>query len=91
MDKLKELLMKCECGVFIEVNQHRDYYQTAEQAILEDIERDGEKLDDDVKAKMIELNTIVMIQFYPHTPIGHYVVYHYDIDKALDLALECLK
>ena len=91
MDKLKELLMKCECGVFIEVNEHRDYYQTAEQAILEDIERDGEKLDEDIKAKMIELNTIVRVQFYPNTPIGHYVVYHYDIDLALDAALSCLK
>lgn len=89
MDKLKELLMKCECGVFIEVNQHRDYYQTAEQAILEDIERD-DKLDEDIKAKMIELNTIIRIQFYPITPIGHYVVYHYDIDLALDRALSCL-
>ena len=86
MDKLKELLMKCECGVFIEVNQHRDYYQTAEQAILEDIERD-DKLDEDIKAKMIELNTIIRIQFYPITPIGSYVVYHYDIDLALDMAL----
>ncbi len=88
MDKLKELLMKCECGVFIEVNQHRDYYQTAEQAILEDIERD-DKLDEDIKAKMIELNTIIRIQFYPITPIGSYVVYHYDIDLALDMALSC--
>ncbi len=80
--------MKCECGVFIEVNQHRDYYQTAEQAILEDIERD-DKLDEDIKAKMIELNTIIRIQFYPITPIGSYVVYHYDIDLALDMALSC--
>ena len=88
MDKLKELLMKRECGVFIEVNQHRDYYQTAEQAILEDIERD-DKLDEDIKAKMIELNTIIRIQFYPITPIGSYVVYHYDIDLALDMALSC--
>ena len=69
-------------------SRYRDYYQTAEQAILEDIERD-DKLDEDIKAKMIELNTIIRIQFYPITPIGSYVVYHYDIDLALDMALSC--
>ena len=41
--------------------------------------------------KMIETDTIVNIQFYPKTPVGSYSVYHYDLDMALDLALECLK
>ena len=29
---------------------------------------------------MVKRNTIVKVQAYPHTPIGCYVVYHYDID-----------
>ena len=39
---------------------------------------------------MIETNTIIDLQFYPHTPVGSYQIYHYDLDKALDEALEIL-
>lgn len=87
MDKLKELLSRCKCGVYVEVNEHRDVYESAEQRLA----NEEREIDADVRAKMIELNTIVRIQFYPNTPVGFYVIHHYDLEAALDQALACFQ
>lgn len=92
MNKLKELLNRCKCGVIITVNEHRDYYQTVETALEEVYACDpslSKDIPPEVKGKMIELDTIVNIHFYPDTPIGFYNIYHYDIDLAIDDALSC--
>lgn len=91
MDKLKELLTRCKCGVFLTVNEHRDYYNTAAQA-LDEARGYGcpPEIEADVEARMIETDTIVRLQFYPDTPIGSYEIWHYDLDAALDEALACL-
>jgi hypothetical protein len=91
MDKLKELIARCKCGVFLTVNEHRDYYKTVAE-ILDDA-MDFEcppEIAPDVEEKMIETDTIVRLHFYPDTPIGSYEIWHYDIDSALDEALACL-
>ncbi len=91
MDKLMELLGRCKCGVYLTVNEHRDYYQTAAQALVEaDRFECPPQIAPDVKAQMIETNTIVRLQFYPDTPIGFYSIWHHDLDAALDAALACL-
>lgn len=93
MSKLQTLIKKCKCGVFVTVNEHRDYYQSAENAIKDINERESEHgaaadfIGKDLAEKMIETDTIIDIQFYPNTPIGFNKVYHYDLDKALDEAL----
>lgn len=93
MDNLKKLLEKCKCGVYIQVNSHRDYYMTAEQQ-LKELEEQGQikksDIDPEMRTKMIELNTIIEVQFYPDTPVGSYSIYHYDIEDALKIALECI-
>mgnify|MGYP000091143788 CR=1 FL=1 len=90
MNKLQELLDKCNCGVYLTVNQHRNYYLSVDEH-LNDMEIGSDDLDQETRYKMVELNTIIEIQFYPDTPIGFYRVYHYDLDKAIDEALSCLK
>lgn len=91
MDKLKELMARCKCGVYLTVNEHRDYYQTAAQALDE---AGGfecpPQIEQEVKARMIDTDTIVRLQFYPDTPVGFYSIWHYDLDSALDAALACL-
>ncbi len=90
-DKLKELISKCKCGVFITVNQHRDYYQTAEESLEEAMGHEcPPEIEDDIRRMMIETDTIVEIQFYPDTPIGSYNIWHYDLDTALTQALALL-
>jgi len=93
MDKLKQLLNRCKCGVHIEVNVHRDYYQTAAEALEQKkfIQSEPPEIAPEIRAKMIELDTIIEIHFYPDTPVGFYEVYHHDLDAALTEALACLE
>lgn len=91
MDKLKQLLERCKCGVFLTVNEHRDYYETPEQRL--DWYAAGEcppDMPDDVRAGILATGNIVDLQFYPQTPIGSYQIVHYDLDAALEQALECV-
>jgi len=91
MDKLQELIKRCKCGVHLSINMHRDMYHTVPEHLEEwELFEKLEDLDADVRAKMIETNTIVDLQFYPDTPIGFFNVVHYDVDLAIDQALECL-
>jgi hypothetical protein len=90
-DKLKELISRCKASVHVTVNDHRDYCMTAEAHLKELDERGDHPLEiaPEVRARMILTDTIVNLHFYPHTPIGFYEIYHYDLDKALDKALAC--
>ena len=90
IDKLKQLLANCKCGVFLTINEHRDYYDTAEDAINEAKTQEcPPEIEPSVAERMIETNTVIRLQFYPDTPIGSYEIWHYDIDAALDAALSC--
>ena len=91
MDKLNKLISKCKCGVYVSVNEHRDCYQTVKQK-LDDIDRqDYLVIPKNILDKMIETNIWIEIQYYPETPIGFFKIYHWNLDKALDKALESLK
>lgn len=93
MNKLNELIGLCKCGVYVSINAHRDYYESVEQHFNSNPIKEGdlEDIPSDVYEKMKELNIIIEIQFYPDTPIGFYNVFHYNLDMALDLALETFK
>ena len=84
MKKLQDLIKNTKCSISIQVNKHRDFYETI---VLHLNPEDRKDISDDVWAKMIELNTYVRLQVYPNTPIGSYVIYHYDVEMAIDIAL----
>tara|TARA_R110000782_G_scaffold82986_1_gene163007 strand:+ start:56 stop:319 length:264 start_codon:yes stop_codon:yes gene_type:complete len=84
MKKLQELIKKTKCSVTITVNNHRDYYETIEKYINIEKRKD---ISNDIWQKMIESDTCIELQVYPDTPIGFYVIYHYDIENAIDIAL----
>lgn len=92
-DKLNRLIERCKAGVHITVNEHRNYYETAEHFLAERDSRGDAPLeiDPNVRQQMIDTNTIINLHFYPDTPIGFYEIYHYDLDAALDEALATLK
>jgi len=95
LNKLKTILDGCKCSVTIEVNSYRDYYNSVEEEIdnINEIlkECNNDLLEDDIKSGMINTKNIVKIQFYPDTPVGSYTIYHYDIERAFDEAIECLR
>jgi hypothetical protein len=97
MDRLKQLVSLCKCSVSITVNDHRDMYQSVTKALEDQDDLDNfnpadlDVEDARIRARMIETDTMVRLQFYPDTPIGFYTIWHYDIDGALDQALDILK
>lgn len=86
MDKLSQLFMLCKSGVFIEYNEHKLFNDSVEEFLIGQQER--EYIDSDVWNIMIELDTIISIEFYPDTLGNPCSVYHYDLYKALDKCLE---
>lgn len=88
MERFKELVKLCKASVEISVNDHKDYYESVEQHIDEE---DREDIEKEIFEEMIKRDTIVKVQVYPDTPIGFFVIYHYDIDKAVDIALHTVK
>jgi len=93
MEKFEELISKCKCGVHLTVNSHRDVYLSLEEYFnhYPNLTEDLTDIDSEVFQKMKELDTMIELQFYPHTPIGFYKVYHYDLTKAVEEALNSLK
>lgn len=90
--RLAQLCEKCKCGVYVFINEHRNYYKTAEFTLSELFDRreDPPEIDSVIRAEMIKRDYIVEIHFYPDTPIGFFCVYHWDLDAALCMALELL-
>lgn len=86
--KLSELSRLCKCSVTIDINSHKDFYESVFENI-EDPNREG--IPKGLMNKMIEMDSIVRIQAYPRTPVGFCVVYHYDVDMAIDEMLDGIK
>lgn len=96
MERFKEIVKFCNADVHLTVNNHKSSYRTVTEEfeiakMLDEtftIEKDiGQEIFD----KMVELDTIYELQFYPDTPVGCYVIYHYDLDMLLDKSLETLR
>lgn len=93
MDKFKELFALSKAEVYITYNEHRGVYATVEN-FLDDRKRNRDLelgISEEVRAKMIEMNQMVIIQVYPDTPISFYIVYHWDIEMAIDEMIRVLK
>lgn len=88
MEKFKELVSLCKASVEISVNAHKDSYESVEQYIREEWRED---IDKEVFDEMVRRDFIVSVQAYPHTPVGCFLVYHYDINAAIDIMLDVVK
>jgi hypothetical protein len=88
---IEDIIKRCEGGVYLEVNAHKNYYESTEFAIKEQNARAGyEEIDPELSDRMIKEDTIISLQFYPDTPVGFYKVYGTSIDEVLIKAKECL-
>jgi hypothetical protein len=100
VSELSELIQLCRAAVYVHAdehkepfsvlgNPHRSYYQDVEEYLREDgcYDETGD-VNPDVLREMVKRDQMVRIQFYTRTPVGFYVVYHYDTDKAISQALE---
>lgn len=93
MEKLYELWELCAGSVTLTHNEHLDYYQMVEDYLNEQERNMGEPLDIEpyVRKFMIERDKMITLRAYPDTPIGFYVVYHWDFMAAVDQMLAIVK
>lgn len=92
MDKLQKISDNCKGAVYLRINDHRNCYETVEHTLESALGYEcPPQIEEKVYKAMIERDTIINLQFYPHTPIGSYDLYHYDLDLILDQALKILK
>jgi hypothetical protein len=87
MKDMLQLFNACKCAVHITCNQHKNYYESVEQ-YMEDNKADCAE---DVLSEMIKRDTVIEIQYYPITPVGFNIIYHYDLETALKAAIESIK
>lgn len=87
--KITKLAERSKAGVFLRINAHKIYYDTAKAAI-DELSEDGENPSDEIKNEIIKRDMLVDLQFYPDSPGGFFRIIHYDIDMALDQAFECI-
>lgn len=90
MDKIVKIKKLCKCSILLDIDPHKDYYQSTSQ-YFQDKPQLKELIDRDVYDEMCNRNTIINLHFYPRTPIGSYNLYHYDLDSILIQALRILE
>lgn len=93
MNKLQEIINLCKCGVYLTINEHKNCYEDLTEKIVTDLQYEFSYLpkDPEVLNKMIELDTIIVLQCYVHTPVGSATSSHYDLEILLSEMLEYLK
>lgn len=88
MEKLKELISKCNAGFSLEINEHKKVYENVEDYLklqLQDFE-----IPKDIYEGIVRTDNLVHLQLYPNTPVGFHIVLHYDLDMAIDEAMKLL-
>ena len=83
---MQELIKNCKCSISLEINKHKDYYQTTKQAIDEINLIKENTIDIEMEKRMIEDDTIIILQYYPETPIGFRVIYGTSYKEVMDKA-----
>ncbi len=74
-----------KCGLFLSHNEHRDYYQKAEDWIKE---TDYHWKDEESKMRAISNDEVWTLHWYPDTPIGSYSVAAPTLEELLEFANE---
>jgi hypothetical protein len=88
-DKFEKLFSACQCTITL--NDHHSYYQPLEEKIKEIQSIHKGVLTEEIISGIIKNDRLIEIQCYPRTPIGFFVVAHYDIEEALRLTIERLQ
>ena len=85
-------LPKHKAGLYITHNQHKDYYETVEQHVLEYISMDKDDfVSPEDYQKCIDTDELWELQWYPETPVGFHKVCGSTLEVVLQKALEIEK
>lgn len=85
-----DLLLKCQGSASISFNDHKANYQPIQEHI-EELKNMGEEIPIDIIEEMIKRDIIIRVQAYPNTPIGFYLIFHYDVTIAIEQMNQVIK
>jgi hypothetical protein len=77
-------LPKHKCGLYLEHNANRDYYDSVEQYL--EVNTHYQFKDDASRQACIDSNELWTLQWYPDTPVGFIAVAAPSLDELLELA-----
>lgn len=92
-EKLDQLVARCRGSVSIDINDHRGE-STLEEYVKQHVNYGGRirsEVSAEVYDEMIKRDTLITVHFYPISVGGFNVVFHYDLESALDAALDTLR
>lgn len=89
MSNLKKLISLCDSNIDIFINDHKSSSTSIDFYVENDTHNDY--IHTSIRNKIIELDTIIQINFYPRTAWTFYTVWHYDIDLAIDEAIQIIE
>lgn len=87
LEKFNELNNLAKFGWTIEINEHRQSYETIEQWI----ESTSLSADNEIRMMMIERGQMIVIYAYPRNTATFLHVIHYDLVVAIDEMIKCVK
>lgn len=89
---MKEIVEMCKGAVYFEANPHKNIYSSAKEYIFNDVLNleSPPEISKDIIEEMIKRDTILSLQFYNITPVGFYLIYHYDYDLLIEEAKKVL-
>lgn len=96
IEKLNALIKMCKGSISIDINPHRDNYDSIQEYLLRcEIDEDPEYKfslnNPDLYLQILEKNQLIDISAYPNAPVGFYTFYHYDFEQAIDKAYNKIK
>lgn len=79
-----------KCGLYLEHNAHKDYYETAIESIVENHNNPCpyQWKNDEHKNRSMDTNEVWTLQWYPRTPIGFHLIAAPTLSELLEFALE---
>lgn len=89
MEKLQQLIAASKYGLNISINPHKGVYQTIEEYLENPFKQDDVSYSDVMDMEM--MGSLIEIQSYPDSPIGFQMIYHWNLEKAIDIAIEAIK
>lgn len=74
-------------GLFLTHNEHLNYYDTAEQWLNDNSDRAPFATPEE-RQKAIDTNSIWVLQWYPHTPVGFRIIAGATLEEVLARSTE---
>ena len=87
--RLGHLQSLCECGVSVNINEHKDIYESVDEYMVTYDQACATNTD--ILKKMIETDTIICVQAFPDYPSTSYACYHYDLEAAIEEVIKCIE